>query len=236
MWTETAGSKCWGSQAEMPVETQQLATAALGSWAAIRMKTQVLGLEKIGCEKSGCLVYYSKKSIAPYIFIDEDELCIFSSLGLESPPSRKFELDIFFGHHKAGFWTAQGPKPKGHLWALQRRWDFGHQGLQPHLARLEHPGRTISFMARTPTLSEFKQGLTTRRSTKNMVCMWLSMIGMKGLQTLVVYGYINFSFVDSLYICIFWFFNYEDRDLWVERRQWLETLGNTCERVTCEDL
>lgn len=115
MWTETAGSKCWGSQAEMPVETQQLATAALGSWAAIRMKTQVLGLEKIGCEKSGCLVYYSKKSIAPYIFIDEDELCIFSSLGLESPPSRKFELDIFFGHHKAGFWTAQGPKPKGHL-------------------------------------------------------------------------------------------------------------------------
>lgn len=179
---------------------------------------------------------YSKKSIAPYIFIDEDELCIFSSLGLESPPSRKFELDIFFGHHKAGFWTAQGPKPKGHLWALQRRWDFGHQGLQPHLARLEHPGRTISFMARTPTLSEFKQGLTTRRSTKNMVCMWLSMIGMKGLQTLVVYGYINFSFVDSLYICIFWFFNYEDRDLWVERRQWLETLGNTCERVTCEDL
>eukprot|EP00434_Breviolum_minutum_P012337 symbB.v1.2.010871.t1/scaffold689.1/size246588/2 len=27
-------------QAEMPVETQQLATAALGSWAAIRMKTQ----------------------------------------------------------------------------------------------------------------------------------------------------------------------------------------------------
>lgn len=52
------GVNVGGSQAEMPVETQQLATAALGSWAAIRMKTQVLGCpwsKKSDAKKGGCL-------------------------------------------------------------------------------------------------------------------------------------------------------------------------------------
>ena len=46
----------------MPVETQQLGTAALGSWAAIRMKTQVLPQMTGKCEKNSFLFGLKKLS------------------------------------------------------------------------------------------------------------------------------------------------------------------------------
>ena len=46
----------------MPVETQQLGTAALGSWAAIRMKTQVLPQMTAKCEKNSFL-FCAKKVV-----------------------------------------------------------------------------------------------------------------------------------------------------------------------------
>ena len=50
------------NQANMPVETQQLGTAALGSWAAIRMKTQVLPQMTAKCEKNSFL-FCAKKVV-----------------------------------------------------------------------------------------------------------------------------------------------------------------------------
>ncbi len=123
-------------------------------------------------------------------------LCCFSSLGWSSSLCHlpaKFQLHLFLDTTNRGIPPS---KPKGHLWALQLRSDFGHKGLQPHLARLEHPGRRISSQGRWSYQNSNRQG-RNRRSTKHMSacdCLWLEWKDSK--LWLYMVNFSIFSFVD----------------------------------------